>query len=169
MISPTTGDSIFVPKGTNAICILGYSCYTSSDDPRLGWKGSNVEAFRPERWLVENGAFDINAGPSIPFASGPRSCFGAKMAVSCCYALLSPSQLSSLIIASPMSTRRTSQLLFLRLFTAHLSLAFFLEPLPDTHKTNQCVAFVTRRPKKNWVGVREWVEDEGVVLMDDRS
>ncbi|KAL7417504.1 cytochrome P450 [Mrakia frigida] len=81
LISPTTGDSIFVPKGTNAICILGYSCYTSSDDPRLGWKGSNVEAFRPERWLVENGAFDINAGPSIPFASGPRSCFGAKMAL----------------------------------------------------------------------------------------
>lgn len=61
-----------------------------------------------------------------------------------------------------------AQLLFLRLFTAHLSLSFFVAPLPEEHKTERCVSFVTRRPKKNWVGVREWkeveVEDEGVAM-----
>jgi hypothetical protein len=60
------------------------------------------------------------------------------------------------------------QLLFSRLFVAQLSLSFFIAPLPEQHKTDRCRAFVTRRPNKNWVGVREWkdviVDDEGVYL-----
>lgn len=58
------------------------------------------------------------------------------------------------------------QLLFSRLFVAQLSLSFFVAPLPEQHQTERCRAFVTRRPNKNWIGVREWkdvmVEDEGV-------
>jgi len=65
-----------------------------------------------------------------------------------------------------------SQLLFLRLFSAQISLSFFLAPLPTEHQSKGCIAFITRRLKKNWVGARDWaevkVEDEGVVF-DDRQ
>ena len=43
--------------------------------------GSGLE-FNPDRWLDEKGNFDLNAGPSLPFSSGQRGCFGKNLAVS---------------------------------------------------------------------------------------
>ena len=86
LLHPITNEPILIPKGTHAICVLGYSCFVASDDPKLGWKGADqksVEEFRPERWLTgPKGEFRVDSGPSLPFALGPRACFGAKMAVS---------------------------------------------------------------------------------------
>ncbi|OHW97284.1 cytochrome p450 [Colletotrichum incanum] len=49
------------------------------------WPVDDMEAFRPERWLVldkETGeeAYDATAGPAIPFGLGTRGCFGRKLA-----------------------------------------------------------------------------------------
>jgi len=50
----------------------------------LGFDGtwdSNLEEFRPERWLDGNGKFDANAGLSLPFSAGKRGCFGKLIAM----------------------------------------------------------------------------------------
>jgi len=43
---------------------------------------SDLEVFRPERWLVDNGngglEFDSRAAPLLSFGAGPRSCFGKE-------------------------------------------------------------------------------------------
>ncbi|GKT46906.1 cytochrome P450 monooxygenase TRI13 [Colletotrichum spaethianum] len=49
------------------------------------WPVGDMEAFRPERWLVsdqETGeeAYNGTAGPTIPFGLGTRGCFGRKLA-----------------------------------------------------------------------------------------
>lgn len=46
------------------------------------WKPGTGRSFMPERWLDDQGRFDINAGPSLPFSIGQRSCFGKNLAVS---------------------------------------------------------------------------------------
>lgn len=46
--------------------------------------GDDHEAFKPSRWLVQEGnqtIFDINAGPSMPMSAGPRGCFGKRLAL----------------------------------------------------------------------------------------
>lgn len=56
-----------------------------SKDKNGEWGTSNIGSFMPERWLVEKEEgqleFDARAGPSLPFGSGPRGCFGRKLAL----------------------------------------------------------------------------------------
>lgn len=51
-----------------------------SKDKNGVWDQKNIQQFVPERWLEkdENGnvVFNPRAGPSMPFGSGPRGCFG---------------------------------------------------------------------------------------------
>lgn len=46
------------------------------------WQAGTGKRFMPERWLDEAGQFDSNAGPSLPFSTGQRACFGKNLAVS---------------------------------------------------------------------------------------
>lgn len=46
------------------------------------WEAGTGRRFMPERWLDEAGLFDPNAGPSLPFSTGQRACFGKNLAVS---------------------------------------------------------------------------------------
>jgi cytochrome P450 len=46
------------------------------------WSASDVHLFNPDRWLRQDGSFDANAGPWLPFSTGFRGCFGTKLAVS---------------------------------------------------------------------------------------
>lgn len=46
------------------------------------WKAGTARQFDPSRWLDKDGRFDLNAGPSLPFSSGQRGCFGKNLAVS---------------------------------------------------------------------------------------
>ena len=87
-----------VPKGTTVIFTITATGFveTEKDRPRLealdpvrsktssrkfGWWGEDVEKFVPERWLDAEGKFNIKAGPSLPFSTGPRGCYGQKLAV----------------------------------------------------------------------------------------
>ena len=45
------------------------------------WASGTGGIFDPERWLNENGLFDISMGPSLPFSTGQRGCFGKNLAV----------------------------------------------------------------------------------------
>ncbi|CED84336.1 Cytochrome P450 CYP4/CYP19/CYP26 subfamilies [Phaffia rhodozyma] len=123
------GQEHLIPAGVNAMCLLNTSCAVYSDDPKLGWRSdkNDIHRFNPDRWLRPDGTFDKDAGPMLSFAAGPRACFGLKMA-----------------------------LVFLRLFTAQLVMAFALAPLSSQYSTEDSRAVLTRRPTKNWVGVRTW-------------
>lgn len=47
------------------------------------WADGTGKIFDPERWLKKDtGEFDQYAGPSLPFSSGQRGCFGKNLAVS---------------------------------------------------------------------------------------
>ena len=46
------------------------------------WRSGTARQFDPSRWLDKDGKFDANAGPSLPFSSGQRGCFGKNLAVS---------------------------------------------------------------------------------------
>jgi len=46
------------------------------------WAAGTGRMYDPERWLREDGSFDPNAGPSLPFSLGQRGCFGKSLAVS---------------------------------------------------------------------------------------
>jgi hypothetical protein len=46
------------------------------------WAAGTGRQFDPDRWLREDGSFDPNAGPSLPFSLGQRGCFGKSLAVS---------------------------------------------------------------------------------------
>lgn len=57
--------------------------YSSKGGRKTGyWSASDVHLFNPDRWLRQDGSFDANAGPWLPFSTGFRGCFGAKLAVS---------------------------------------------------------------------------------------
>jgi hypothetical protein len=45
------------------------------------WAAGTGKLFDPDRWLREDGSFDPNAGPSLPFSLGQRGCFGKNLAV----------------------------------------------------------------------------------------
>jgi len=91
----------FIPKGTQIIVpLVGWShinaqsfkvdektrSTTSQQAAKKGiddW-GEDVEAFKPERWLVQEGdqmVFNAHAGPSMPMSAGPRGCFGKRLAL----------------------------------------------------------------------------------------
>jgi hypothetical protein len=46
------------------------------------WEAGTGRKFMPERWIDAAGLFDPNAGPSLPFSTGQRACFGKNLAVS---------------------------------------------------------------------------------------
>lgn len=46
------------------------------------WEAGTGKQFIPERWLDDQGRFDIGRGPSLPFSLGQRACFGKNLAVS---------------------------------------------------------------------------------------
>ncbi|KEY73823.1 hypothetical protein S7711_03121 [Stachybotrys chartarum IBT 7711] len=93
-----------IPKGTDIMLFLTGPSYTepavsipehlrsaSSREHKNTvpeW-GDDVALFKPERWLrktvdevtgQEMDVFEARAGPSLPFAAGPRQCFGKKLA-----------------------------------------------------------------------------------------
>lgn len=52
-----------------------------SGKARHDWDPMDTGAFKPERWLVNNGAeFDASSGPQLAFSLGTRSCFGKRLA-----------------------------------------------------------------------------------------
>ncbi|UQC76159.1 cytochrome P450 [Colletotrichum lupini] len=40
-----------------------------------------TDQFVPERWMRSDGTFNAIAGPSLPFSTGARGCFGRKIAL----------------------------------------------------------------------------------------
>jgi cytochrome P450 len=87
-----------IPKGTTIFFTItgtGFS-ETEKDRARLealdpvrsktssrkfGWWGDDAQSFVPERWIDAEGKFNPKAGPSMPFSTGPRGCYGQKLAV----------------------------------------------------------------------------------------
>jgi cytochrome P450 len=45
------------------------------------WSADDCAEFRPERWIMPDGSFNVNAGPWFPFSLGFRGCFGQRLAV----------------------------------------------------------------------------------------
>ncbi|KAL7781765.1 cytochrome P450 [Trichoderma ceciliae] len=100
----------FVPKGTGIIIythgpggqlVPGFdipesdrSITSQESKDRVGeWKSDDIHEFQPERWLqritaiqsdsegeFERLEYKANAGPFLAFGSGPRGCFGKKLA-----------------------------------------------------------------------------------------
>ncbi|KAK6821220.1 hypothetical protein PG987_015620 [Apiospora arundinis] len=88
-----------IPKGTNVFLMANGAGYLKPNmrlgdaDRSIGarrsegksltglWDDRDVSAFRPERWLKEDGSFDPQAGPQLAFGQGPRGCFGRKLAL----------------------------------------------------------------------------------------
>jgi cytochrome P450 len=86
----------FIPRGTNVFLMAngpGYlepnmslpdSCTRSSgaSKPLTGlWDDADINAFKPERWIRQDGSFDPGAGPTLAFGLGPRGCFGKRLAL----------------------------------------------------------------------------------------
>ena len=81
-----------IPKGTNIIVPthLGFKEIPDwqpdrpdkEQQPVGHWASGSAQCFDPDRWLDADGFFDPNAGPSLPFGSGVRGCFGKNLAVS---------------------------------------------------------------------------------------
>ena len=85
-----------LPKGTNCILLTaGAMSMDESDgadkaDPqaevrsessrkhgrKFGRFGADAHKFEPSRWLREDGTFDANAGPWLPFSAGVRDPHG---------------------------------------------------------------------------------------------
>lgn len=73
----TLPDGTFLPKG--AILLW---CTWAMNRSRLIW-GDDAEAFKPERWLDQEGALLSKTAFEYPvFNGGPRTCLGKKMAES---------------------------------------------------------------------------------------
>lgn len=88
-----------VPKGTDVMIALKGAGTTEAPIPEAearrlhekgdargipDWDESDVEEFNPDRWLKisDKGEeyFDSKAGPHLTFSSGPRACWGKKLA-----------------------------------------------------------------------------------------
>ncbi|KAM5345899.1 hypothetical protein ACJ41O_011760 [Fusarium nematophilum] len=92
-----------VPEGVNVVCAItgpsltqpaidipeaARSAACQSHKDRVPPWGDDVAEYKPERWLkMEEGAdgvpkevFCPNAGPNLAFSTGPRQCFGKKLA-----------------------------------------------------------------------------------------
>lgn len=52
-----------------------------SGKARHEWDAMDIGAFKPERWLANDGGeFDASSGPQLAFSLGTRSCFGKRLA-----------------------------------------------------------------------------------------
>ncbi|KAG2000852.1 hypothetical protein GB937_010771 [Aspergillus fischeri] len=105
VIRITTRDTVVlghrIPKGTDVFMLTNGPSFQTpafavnesarsktsqeSKDKYGVWDASDIERFRPERWLVKdhegNLRFNPRAGPVLPYGLGPRGCFGIKLAV----------------------------------------------------------------------------------------
>jgi cytochrome P450 len=45
------------------------------------WDDSDIQVFKPERWLIVDGVFNPMAGPQLAFGLGHRGCFGKRLAL----------------------------------------------------------------------------------------
>jgi cytochrome P450 len=102
----TTCDTVIlghhIPKGTHVFFTIGYTQLHESENHRAiadglegvrsessrkggrkegYWSPDDCAEFRPERWIMPDGSFNVNAGPWFPFSLGFRGCFGQKLAV----------------------------------------------------------------------------------------
>lgn len=81
-----SGPSIKSPALRIAESLRSKSCQEARREGRYRseWDPEDVGAFRPERWLVStvDGKDEVNreAGPSLPFSLGTRSCYGKRLA-----------------------------------------------------------------------------------------
>lgn len=88
-----------IPKGTTVFFTITGTSFSETEkdrerlsalDPvrskssvrKFGYWGNDNEEFIPERWITEEGKFNLRAGPHLPFSVGPRGCYGQKLAVS---------------------------------------------------------------------------------------
>nr|XP_031860768.1 uncharacterized protein CI109_003812 [Kwoniella shandongensis]KAA5527840.1 hypothetical protein CI109_003812 [Kwoniella shandongensis] len=98
------------------------------------WKAGTGLQFDPERWMDQDGKFDIHAGPSMPFSLGQRGCFGKNLAM-----------------------------LELRVFVSQLNVAFFFAPIPESQNIFDRVETVTSHPIYSYIRPVPWstVEAQG--------
>ncbi|KAF8188875.1 cytochrome P450 [Mycena galopus ATCC 62051] len=140
-----------IPKGTQVFLALGLMQQFESDASKdvtdglesvrspsskrgrkFGyWSSSDVHSFNPDRWLRQDGSFDANAGPWMPFSTGFRGCFGQKLA-----------------------------LIELRLFLAIVQVNFFLDALPDELNTWKSRENLTNHPAQCYVRPIPWEKME---------
>ncbi|KAJ6608065.1 cytochrome P450, partial [Mycena sp. CBHHK59/15] len=108
-----------IPKGTQRGRKTGY------------WSSSDVHLYNPERWLRQDGSFNANAGPWLPFSYGFRGYFGQKLA-----------------------------LIELRLFLAMIQVNFFFNALPEEINTWKSHETVTNHPTQCYVRPMSWENTE---------
>ncbi|KAJ7815712.1 cytochrome P450 [Mycena leptocephala] len=140
-----------IPKGTQVFLVLGLMQQLESDASKditdgldsvrspsskrgrkIGyWSSSDVHLFNPDRWLRQDGSFDANAGPWLPFSTGFRGCFGQKLALT-----------------------------ELRLFLAIVQINFFLDALPEELNTWKSRENLTNHPAQCYVRPIPWEKME---------
>ncbi|KAK9436895.1 Cytochrome P450 [Metarhizium brunneum] len=83
-----------IPKGTQIMCspyvgeapfdipesLRTRRCQAAKDNVDRGW-GPDMSRFYPERWLDDAGNFNPRAFRRLAFSTGPRACFGKKLAM----------------------------------------------------------------------------------------
>lgn len=86
------GTLVMMPSGGASLRSPGFdideaSRHSSSQDAkksgkaRPDWDPMDIGAFKPERWLVNDGKdFDAASGPQLAFSLGTRGCFGKRLA-----------------------------------------------------------------------------------------
>lgn len=86
------GTLIVFPSGGNSVNAAAFEIdearrHGSSQEAKKSgktrddWDPMDSGAFKPERWLVNDGAeFDAASGPQLAFSLGTRSCFGKRLA-----------------------------------------------------------------------------------------
>lgn len=148
----------FIPRGTEIVLHIGHAglqnieegtapqpIHSGYQKSKPLWKGDG-DVFDPDRWLDEQGAFNLNSGLAIPFGAGPRKCFGYKLAV-------------SKSVTSSRNTPHSRQMLQLKLALIELSRQFFFEPPTnpelDSWKVKETV---NRVPLHNYIVMRPWKE-----------
>lgn len=92
------------------------------------WQVKGRRDFDPSRWLTTTAGkdvFDLNAGPSLPFSSGLRGCFGKRLA-----------------------------LLELRIAIAMLVRSLHFAPVPEALNSYKAFEIITRIPKQCYIRPR---------------
>ncbi|KAJ7914757.1 cytochrome P450 [Mycena leptocephala] len=138
-----------IPKGTEVLFPIGTMQQLESDASKNGldsvrsssskggrktgyWSASDVHLFNPDRWLRQDGSFDANAGPWLPFSTGFRGCFGAKLA----------------------ATSRIAH------FLAIIQVNFFFDALPEELNTWQSREALTSHPAQCYIRPIPWDQME---------
>lgn len=96
---------------------------------RNEWNPQDIGSFQPERWLVPadgTAEFNREAGPTLPFSLGPRSCYGRKLAY-----------------------------VQLRIFIVMIIWNFELLSCPPDLSGYNCTIDVTMKPKKCFIRLRK--------------